>query len=650
MNWLLPGFLAGAAFLTLPILLHFLRGKPKTVVPFPSLRFLGPTALRETRRHRIRRWLTLLLRCLIIALLAAAFARPFWPVATEGHGRAVVVVVDNSMSMQVGNRWGTLRSWALSRLDPLKEGDYAGVLLMNPSPVWLVPLGEDIGRAREALRSLEPGFEITRYPIALRLAGDVLAHHAAPTKELVWMADEQRLGWMGMDFQTPLPAGITVQWPPAEAAASRQAAISRASAARTADGVEVRAAVRLYEPESAERVLRLYAGDQLLKSEKISLTRATPAEITLRTTLPAGATPEALRLSLDPDDLAADDTAYLTLRNNAISGVILDKVDGVDFLRHALSSTRLIRDGGMTPAPLPEGEWPLSSVAVLRDPASFTGAAGERLERFLNKGGAAWIFYSGQPDLAAWLKKYGVEETALPGSALPSRLCGWDPDHPLLAPFAGDSLLPLMEARFMEGWSLQCSAAETIASWQDGGPALLELKTAHAHLLLSGFSLSRDSSTWISSPSFVPFVHQAVLWLSNARSVRQDWRIGDIIPLPEQEGSWRALDGPRKGSDQKVRSRVIATAPGLFEFTNEGERLVFAINVPQEESDLAPWPDPAKMAALSQPGRAAPQEIRKAALLTREAAEAQQRLWWWLLAVAFLCLLAELGLSNRTTM
>src|SRR5438067_6320938 len=111
MTWLFPAFFASTALIGLPVLLHFLRSKPKTIVRFPTLRFLGESAIRDTRKHRLRRLLTLLLRCLIIALLAAAFARPFFQRADARHRHAMVIAIDNSMSMQASGRRDAMRAW-----------------------------------------------------------------------------------------------------------------------------------------------------------------------------------------------------------------------------------------------------------------------------------------------------------------------------------------------------------------------------------------------------------------------------------------------------------------------------------------------------------------------------------------------------------
>src|SRR5438477_4579639 len=110
MNFLAPAFLAGLAAIAVPVIIHLIHRERRVVVPFPSLMFLQRIPYRSVRRQKIRHLLLLLLRCLALAMLAAAFARPFFEKhaptgpATSG-AREVVVLLDNSASMGYGDRW-----------------------------------------------------------------------------------------------------------------------------------------------------------------------------------------------------------------------------------------------------------------------------------------------------------------------------------------------------------------------------------------------------------------------------------------------------------------------------------------------------------------------------------------------------------------
>ena len=659
MNWLFPGFLTSGLLIGLPLALHFLRRRPKTVVPFPSLRFLGVTALRDTRRHQLRRWLTLLLRCLVIGGIVAAFARPFWTNAAAAQRRALVIAMDNSMSMQATGRWEQARDWALQQLDAVGPGDQAAVLVMHPAPAWLAPMTDDLPRVRAVLRAARPGFEKTRYGPALQLAGDALAAVPAGTKTLAWMADEQRLGWLGVDLTRALPTGVKVRLAPPAPAPSRQAALvalSRLGAAASDGRPGLVATVRLFQPEQDQRriVVRL-ANGQMLAEQTVAL-HAGDNPVELRFALPPDAPGVRVTL-LEPDDLPADDTAWLATAKPAVGKVLLDPASGTDFLAHALRSTQRLEAGGLDPVPLPDAPWPLDAVAIVRGSAAFRPPQIEHLERFTAEGGPLWLFVDGSAEQAAWLQKQGVGIT--PRAPAPDggaeHLRDWDPEHPILAAFAGGSLLPLLNVEFYRGFDLAGDALRPIANWPDGRTALAEYNGGGRRILLAGFPLERGATNWPAQPSFVPFVHQAALWLGSAGAARSNWRVGDVIPLPAGEGVWRALDtAPPLPPERAASGSVRPGAPGLYEFADKGgARRIFAVNPPTEESDLAPWPDFEQLTALEStapppPARVAP--VTAALPVSGEAAENQQRFWWWVLAVCGVCILAELALANRTAM
>jgi len=646
MNWLFPGFLAGAALIGLPVVLHLLRRKPRATVRFPTLRFLGESAWRDTRRNRLLRWLTLLLRCLAIALLCAAFARPFWGRTPSATRRAMVLALDNSMSQQARGRWEETQRWSLGQLEELRPGDQAALLVMEPEPVWLVPMTDDLARVRTALAAAQPGFDKTRYARPLRLAGETLAKTSAGVKILAWAADEQRAGWRGTDLAEKLPPGVDFRFLGAAPPPRRQAAIISVRPSATANhSLEV--VVRQFEPATPDqRQLTVCAGGRVLATQSIGL-HPGDNKLSIAGDWPAEAA--GLRVSLDADDLAADDVAWLATTPATTNGVLLDAATGTDFLAHALRATQKIPGAGFDPVTLPDHAWPPDAAVVLRNEASFRAPALARLDQFCAAGGAAWIFVDGSAAQTGWLQRHGVRVSVRPPADEPWHLRDWDTGHPALAAFAAQSLLPLLEVEFYHGYDLAGDTLAPVANWPDGKLAIAEVASGGARLLLAGFPLERAATDWPAQPSFVPFAHCAVRWLGEFKDTHTDWRVGDTIPLPAHAGVWHMLEGPGPQKDLAVAGSVRPSAPGLYEFSGNGVRKVFAVNTPVEESDLSPWPDPDQLTALATPA-SAPASGRAAAAPPSAwaAAENRQRLWWWLLAIGGGALLAELALANRT--
>ena len=105
MSFLSPLMLVGLVGILIPPLLHLLMRRKPRRVPFPALEFILSSHKKTSRRFKLHQFVLMLVRCLFLAMLAMAIARPILDTAHDGHtdfggdGGTLVVVIDNSYSM-----------------------------------------------------------------------------------------------------------------------------------------------------------------------------------------------------------------------------------------------------------------------------------------------------------------------------------------------------------------------------------------------------------------------------------------------------------------------------------------------------------------------------------------------------------------------
>lgn len=658
MSFLSPLFLLGLLAIALPLALHLLRRRVTRTVPFPALRFLAATRA-DQRHQKLRRRVVLALRCLALAALAFAFARPFFGSPPANLARATVVVIDNSFSLQAPDRWQALHRQIRDTLGSTGKDESLGLLLMNPRPTWLVAPTGDTAAALAAFDALKPGWNATRAEPALRFAADTLAAIPAQNHRILYLGDHQAQGWAGADFAKTLPPGIIAFFPKTSPAPERQAALTAATLTREGDAAFITVTARNFSNTRQVRTLSVFAENSPEPLITSPLALPVGESDTVRLALPSGLTPSFLRLALDSDDLPADDTFWLvppSARSDRL--LLLDRTAAsADYVGTAYAALAAIPPA-LRVAPPPATAWPAGAVAILRDAASFTPEPAARLDAFLAAGGSALVFLDGSPAQTTWLARHRLTPNSLklnlptstradapsPSSA---RLRDWTLDHPLVAPLAESNLRTLVGWEFTRAWSLPADAVEPLAFWTDGSVALGEARIGPGRVLLAGFTPDRRDGDWPVHPAFVPFLHRAATHLLGLAdtTAAAPLRVGSPLPAPDSSDvQWQAHAGPA------TLAGGVPDAPGIYTLNVPGAppRLV-AVNLDPAESDLSPWPEGAPWNDLvsAEPiPPPAPDTLRTALAADTEQ---QNPLWWWALAALAVAALAELTLANRTT-
>src|SRR5690606_1748862 len=112
-----PEFLYFLFLLVIPIIVHLFQLRKFRKTPFTNVKFLKKVIVQTRKSSQLKKWLTLLARCLALTCLVFAFAPPFVPnseIATKPT--ETVVYLDNSFSMQLEGKRGEMMKRAVQEL------------------------------------------------------------------------------------------------------------------------------------------------------------------------------------------------------------------------------------------------------------------------------------------------------------------------------------------------------------------------------------------------------------------------------------------------------------------------------------------------------------------------------------------------------
>lgn len=201
MTFLNPAVLFGLVAAAIPVLLHLLNLRKLKKIEFSTLSFLKELRKNKIRKIKLKQWLLLALRVLIIIFLVTAFARPALKgISIGGTASAAkttaIFIIDDTFSMSVisenGSHFNQARQMIRNLLDGLQEGDDAAILRVSEAADQEIKTTSNLQELRKEIDGLNISYKSGTLHAAISKAAQMLYGSRNFNKEIYLFSDFQK--------------------------------------------------------------------------------------------------------------------------------------------------------------------------------------------------------------------------------------------------------------------------------------------------------------------------------------------------------------------------------------------------------------------------------------------------------------------------
>ena len=695
MTFLAPLFFVALAAIAIPILVHLIQRERKDIVEFPSLMFIRRIPYQSVERRRLHNWPLLLMRTAAMALVVAAFTRPFFdedPVQaqtpTDG-AREVVILLDRSASMGYGDNWKRAQDEARKIVSGLTGSDRATLVLFGTGVEERVRTTSDRGQLDAAIRDATVTSQGTRYAPALRVAQSLLSRSALPRKQAVLISDFQRSGW---ERQEEIRLPEAAEFNTVSVASGDISTLSIASVAfqRATFSGEERVTVTAGLTNRGARDVKalpvqLEIDGRVHDTRPVTIGPNASGSVTFPPITVAQ--PMKATVKAGSDALPADNNFHFVLAPSRPVSVLIVQADGTQlsgpgspsvFLTTALevATAPRLRTEVMHASRLTPNAFERRAIIVLNDVGPLATAVDEALRRFVEQGGGLFMALA---ERTPWSKESPLLPGTLGGAIERGKggtrggTIGFlDHSHPVLEPFKDPRNGTLADARYLRYRRLDPAPGDQVmARFDDGGVALVERRVGSGRVIAWTSTLDTDWNSFATRPLY-PVVLPLMMGYLAQYSEPQAWytvgnrldittpvatlvREGNVI----ETGTTRRAAGlvlSPSGEQQTLGEggvpSIELTEQGFYSVRLQGgdDRRPFsaAVNLDPAESDLTPIAmSELANAATGRAAVTATGESLEKPDLTPQDIEKKQSVWWYLMVLGVMALLGEAVLSNR---
>lgn len=615
MSFINPLMLWGLAAVAVPIIIHLLFRRQVQRIVWAAMRFLQVSLIRHKQRLRLEELILLLLRCLLVALLALALARPTSSIVGDALAAArqpmmAVLVLDNSASMSetdgVQSRFEKAKLAAEQIVDALPPGSSAALFLASDTVEGVVAEpSQELNLLRKSIREAVLTDRASDLLPAFQRAVETLRTHSSGRKVIYCLGDRQALAWRhAADIQKLLEKHrLTIRTRAIFSVGGDEENLAvtdlKLGGGLATVGQSLRCDVEVmnFGHENRVNVPVRISVDGAPPSDEAVLDSVPPNTAKSVSLFVKFAEPgyHVVTARLLPDRLPADDqrTMVVSVRKQVQTLLVdgrpgrLPQDSAAFYLRAALQPVAqsaaadfFVKTTTVTASELETVRLDDFDTVLFADVAELPESGLPALEHYLQRGGNA-VFFLGpnaRPDFY---------NTALLGkrALLPAKLgdVAGDPrpdaekfftlqstkyDHPVVALWNDPAAGKLDSARFFRAYKLELAPvvpgtpagrARVVLRFADNTPAVVERSWGGGHVVLFASSANTAWNDLPVRPAFVPLLFRLLGWLGQEQAHVLNVAVGEKFSYrvrDELAGNGVTVDPPAAGKAARGLSRV----------------------------------------------------------------------------------------------
>lgn len=567
MTFLNPAILIGLAAASIPVIIHLLNLRKLKKIEFSTLIFLKELQKNKIRRVKLKQWLLLALRIIIILLIVTAFARPTLEGisiggTTSAAKTTALFILDDTFSMSVVDQNGSYFNQAKQTIKKLlensEEGDEAGLILVSGNKDEEIQVTTNINSIVEQINTLNISNSRGTINSALIKASRIISESKNFNKEIYLLTDFQKDGIATKQNIIDLGNILDKQ--------VKLYSFDYSGKQVNNIGIEkLKVVTKIFEKNNPilfevtvtnfseqivnNLVVSLFLGGKRSSQKSIDLQPNSSKVVQLEGTSTKKGFIDVVA-EIEDDEISYDNKRFTTIYIPKKISVLLlyDNVRDIKFVKLALQSA--VADGNINVIEKQSNRINFLKLNIY-DVVVFVGnkfnSDTDKLRKFVNDGGGLILFPSSGSDLFGYQKilkylKLTEPKKLVMGSDEANSSVDFetvDYEHPLMQNIFRDEKKKKIESPIIQKYFkiFPMGKSENIVTLIDGSSFLSEYESGNGKIFVFNISPVLEWSDFPIKSIFAPLIYKSIFYLSTKDRSESDYLAGDPLNINLLQGN-----------------------------------------------------------------------------------------------------------------